>query len=175
MNQEQFIQDKVKCALEALYGASGVNLPIQVQATRKEFEGDATLVTFPLLKTSRKSPEATGQEIGEWLKANTPEIESFNVVKGFLNIKFAPSFWKEVYGSIAADGSFGHLPSTGKTVVRIDPRYFRPAEVEQLLGNPAKAKRQLGWEPEVKFEELVRLMTEGDLRLLDHPGYEKGF
>lgn len=65
--------------------------------------------------------------------------------------------------------------STGKTVVRIDPRYFRPAEVEQLLGNPAKAKRQLGWEPEVKFEELVRLMTEGDLRLLDHPGYEKGF
>lgn len=65
--------------------------------------------------------------------------------------------------------------TTGKTVVRIDPRYFRPAEVEQLLGNPAKAKRQLGWEPEVKFEELVRLMTEGDLRLLDHPGYEKGF
>ena len=62
-------------------------MPIQVQATRKEFEGDATLVTFPLLKTSRKSPEATGQEIGEWLKANTPEIESFNVVKGFLNIK----------------------------------------------------------------------------------------
>ena len=117
MNQEQFIQDKVKYALEALYGASGVNLPIQVQATRKEFEGDATLVTFPLLKTSRKSPEATGQEIGEWLKANTPEIESFNVVKGFLNIKFAPSFWKEVYGSIAADGSFGHLPSTGKTVM----------------------------------------------------------
>ena len=47
--------------------------------------------------------------------------------------------------------------------------------MEQLLGNPAKAKRQLGWEPEVKFEELVRLMTEGDLRLLDHPGYEKGF
>ena len=107
MNQEQFIQDKVKYALEALYGASGVNLPIQVQATRKEF----------LLRTSRKSPEATGQEIGEWLKANTPEIENFNVVKGFLNIKFAPSFWKEVYGSIAADGSFGHLPSTGKTVM----------------------------------------------------------
>ena len=117
MNQEQFIQDKVKNALEALYGASGVNSPIQVQATRKEFEGDATLVTFPLLRTSRKSPEATGQEIGEWLKANTPEIESFNVVNGFLNIKFAPSFWKEVYGAIAADGSFGHLPSTGKTVM----------------------------------------------------------
>ena len=65
--------------------------------------------------------------------------------------------------------------TTGKTVVRIDPRYFRPAEVEQLLGNPAKAMRQLGWVPEVKFEQLVKLMTEGDLRLLDNPNYEIGF
>jgi len=65
--------------------------------------------------------------------------------------------------------------TTGKTVVRIDPKYFRPAEVEQLLGNPAKAKRQLGWEPEVKFEQLVKIMTDGDLRLLDNPHYETGF
>lgn len=65
--------------------------------------------------------------------------------------------------------------TTGKVVMRIDPRYFRPAEVEQLLGNPAKAKRQLGWVPEVKFEQLVKLMTEGDLRLLDNPKYEIGF
>ncbi len=65
--------------------------------------------------------------------------------------------------------------TTGKTVVKIDPRYFRPAEVEQLLGNPAKAKRQLGWEPEVKFAELVKIMTDGDLRLLDNPNYEVGF
>ena len=62
-----------------------------------------------------------------------------------------------------------------KVVVRIDPRYFRPAEVEQLLGNPAKAKRVLGWEPEVKFEQLVKIMTEGDIRLLDNPNYEIGF
>lgn len=65
--------------------------------------------------------------------------------------------------------------TTGKTVVKIDPRYFRPAEVEQLLGNPAKAKRQLGWTPEVTFEKLVKLMTEGDLRLLGKKGYEIGF
>ena len=56
-----------------------------------------------------------------------------------------------------------------------DPRYFRPAEVEQLLGNPAKAKAMLNWEPEVKFHELVKIMTEGDLRLLDNPNYEIGF
>lgn len=65
--------------------------------------------------------------------------------------------------------------TTGKTVIRIDPRYFRPAEVEQLLGNPAKAKAMLNWEPEVKFHELVKIMTEGDLRLLDNPDYEIGF
>jgi len=65
--------------------------------------------------------------------------------------------------------------ASGKTVVRIDPRYFRPAEVEQLLGNPAKAKEKLGWEPEVKFEQLVDIMVEGDLRLLENPNYELGF
>lgn len=65
--------------------------------------------------------------------------------------------------------------STGRVIMRIDPRYFRPAEVEQLLGNPAKAKEKLGWEAEVKFEELVKIMIEGDLRLLDKPGYETGF
>ena len=65
--------------------------------------------------------------------------------------------------------------TTGKTVVRIDPRYFRPAEVEQLLGDPTKAKEKLGWVPEVKFEELVKIMVDGDLRLLDKPNYEIGF
>ena len=65
--------------------------------------------------------------------------------------------------------------STGNTVIRIDPRYFRPTEVEQLLGDPAKAEKKLGWVPEVKFDELVKIMVEGDLRLLDTPGYEIGF
>ena len=65
--------------------------------------------------------------------------------------------------------------TTGKVVVRIDPRYFRPAEVEQLLGDPEKARRKLGWVPEVKFDQLVTLMTDGDLRLLDNPKYEVGF
>ena len=63
----------------------------------------------------------------------------------------------------------------GKTVVRVDPRYFRPAEVDQLLGDPTKAKERLGWVPEVKFAQLVRIMMAGELRLLDKPGYEIGF
>lgn len=69
----------------------------------------------------------------------------------------------------------GRNKATGKTVVRMDERYYRPCEVEQLLGDPAKAKRQLGWEPQVKFAELVQIMTDGDLRLLDNPAYEIGF
>ena len=69
----------------------------------------------------------------------------------------------------------GKNKASGDVVVRMDKRYYRPCEVEQLLGDPAKAKRQLGWEPKVKFEELVQIMTVGDLRLLDDPNYEIGF
>jgi GDPmannose 4,6-dehydratase len=69
----------------------------------------------------------------------------------------------------------GKNKATGDIVVRMDERYYRPAEVEQLLGNPAKAKRQLGWEPKVKFKELVKIMTEGDLKILDGAPYSKGF
>lgn len=69
----------------------------------------------------------------------------------------------------------GKNKATGDIIVRMDERYYRPAEVEQLLGNPAKAKKQLGWEPKVKFEELVKIMTEGDLKILDGAPYSKGF
>jgi GDPmannose 4,6-dehydratase len=69
----------------------------------------------------------------------------------------------------------GKNKATGEIVVRMDERYYRPAEVEQLLGNPAKAKKQLGWEPTVKFEELVKIMTDGDLKILDGAPYSKGF
>ena len=69
----------------------------------------------------------------------------------------------------------GKNKATGDIVIRMDERYYRPCEVEQLLGDPAKAKRQLGWEPQVKFAELVQIMTDGDLRLLDNPNYEIGF
>jgi len=69
----------------------------------------------------------------------------------------------------------GKSKATGDIVVRMDERYYRPAEVEQLLGDPSKAKKQLGWEPKVKFEELVKIMTDGDLKILDGAPYSKGF
>ena len=97
MNPEVFIFEKAKSAIKELYGAEVNDKMIQTQATRKEFEGDITLVTFPLLKTSKKSPEATAQELGEWLKGNSAEIESYNVIKGFLNIKFSQWFWQGIF------------------------------------------------------------------------------
>jgi GDPmannose 4,6-dehydratase len=74
-----------------------------------------------------------------------------------------------------AEKEIGIDPASGETIIRIDPRYYRPAEVDQLLGDPSKAERQLGWKAEVKFDRLVEIMTDGDLRLLDDPNYETGF
>lgn len=103
--------------MEALFGASAANLPIQIQATRKEFTGDVTAVLFPVLKVSKLSPEETGKKIGEYLLQTTPEIESYNVVKGFLNIKFSEDFWRTIFKEICADERFGFLPSTGRNVM----------------------------------------------------------
>ena len=90
---------------------------IQVQPTRKEFEGDVTLVVFPLLKTSHKAPEATANEIGAWLQENDPQVDRFNVVKGFLNIKLSGAYWASNLAEIAAQPDFGQLPASGKTVM----------------------------------------------------------
>lgn len=117
MNQDIFIAAKVKSAMEALFGASAANLPIQIQATRKEFTGDVTAVLFPVLKVSKLSPEETGKKIGEYLLQTTPEIESYNVVKGFLNIKFSEDFWRTIFKEICADERFGFLPSTGRNIM----------------------------------------------------------
>ena len=90
---------------------------LQVSVTRKEFEGDYTLVVFPLLRISKSSPENTGNAIGEYLVANVPEIADFNCVKGFLNLLFSQVYWNEELRSIASDGNFGQLPSTGRRVM----------------------------------------------------------
>ena len=100
-----------------MFGAALPESSFQVQVTRKEFEGDYTLVVFPLLKVSRLAPEATAKAVGDWLKENTREIESYNVVKGFLNLSFSPSYWNRLFASILTDADFGQLPPTGKTIM----------------------------------------------------------
>ena len=117
MTPEQFISTKAAEAVKSIYGADIEPSMLQVQVTRKEFEGDYTLVVFPLLKISKKNPEATGNEIGEWLQTNVNEIASCNTVKGFLNISFSAAYWNGLFSGMAADGDYGQLPPTGKTIM----------------------------------------------------------
>ena len=117
MTAEQFLAAKASEAVKALYGADFPAESLQVAVTRKEFEGDYTLVVFPLLKTSHQAPEATGNSIGEYLKANCPEVSSYNVVKGFLNICLSGAYWREALQGVVEDKNFGQLPQTGKTVM----------------------------------------------------------
>lgn len=107
MSIDSIISAAVSRAVKDLYGVETAPGNIVPQATRKEFEGNLTIVVFPWVKVARKSPEAVGTEIGEWLVRNEPAVERFNVVKGFLNIVVEPRFWNGVLGSIAADSRFG--------------------------------------------------------------------
>ena len=117
MTTEQFIAGKAVEAVKALYGAEVPESLMQVGVTRKDFEGDYTLVVFPLLRTSRQAPAATAQAIGEWLTANCPEISGFNAVQGFLNLSLSNIYWREALESVIADADFGRLPRTGRRVM----------------------------------------------------------
>ncbi|MDE6446489.1 MAG: arginine--tRNA ligase [Alistipes sp.] len=136
MNIETFLSEAVRRAAEALYGPlDGEQL--QIQKTRREFEGDYTLVVFPLLRRSRKSPEATAAEIGEHMTANVPEIKSFNVVKGFLNLSLDASFWAARFAEIAADDRFGEAAPSGRTVMieYSSPNTNKPLHLGHIRNN----------------------------------------
>lgn len=140
-NPEKFIADKAFEAVKALYGAEASASVFQVQATRKEFEGDYTLVVFPLLKMSGASPENTGKAIGDWLVSNCPEIAQYNVVKGFLNISFSAAFWNNVFSEIASSEDFGQHEPTGKTIMVefSSPNTNKPLHLGHIRNN------LLGW------------------------------
>ena len=117
MTAEQFIAEKAVLAVKSLYGADLPLSMMQVGVTRKDFEGDYTLVVFPLLKTSHKSPVDTGNAIGGWLVENCPEISAFNAVQGFLNLSLSNVYWRETLDAVHSDGTFGQLPSTGRRIM----------------------------------------------------------
>ena len=117
MNITDFLASKCKDAAVSLYGTEVQDSNIQIQATRKDFEGDYTLVVFPLLRISKSSPEATAEAIGRWLQDNVAEVASYNVIKGFLNIVLSPLLWNEVLQEITSDSNFGTLKPNGKTVM----------------------------------------------------------
>ena len=112
MNIETSLVQSVAEAIKSLYDADFNAEKIQLQKTRKEFEGDYTVVVFPFLALSKKRPEETAQEIGEYLKSNVPSISSFNVVKGFLNLAISASYWVDLLGEIDSNGKWGFTPVT---------------------------------------------------------------
>lgn len=100
----------IKKVVSNLYGAELEEGKLQLQKTRKDFEGDTTLVVFPLLRISKGSPEQTGQQIGEALVNTVEYVDSFNVVKGFLNLKFTAEYWVEKLGEMQALENYGFQP-----------------------------------------------------------------
>ena len=134
VNIETFISSIVARTTEELYGTSD---NIQIQKTRKEFEGDYTVVVFPLLKASRKSPEATATELGEKIVATTPEIKSFNVIKGFLNLVIDSSFWSARFKEIAEAKDYGMAAPSGRTIMieYSSPNTNKPLHLGHIRNN----------------------------------------
>lgn len=112
MSIDNIISSAVAEALKALYGVEVAASSIVPQTTRKEFEGNLTVVVFPYLKASKKAPEATAQEIGEYLVANCDAVKAFNVVKGFLNIVIEPKFWLNVLEHVSETPDYGFRKAT---------------------------------------------------------------
>ena len=112
---EQQITGAVIAGIKALYGADVTATQIQLQKTKREFKGHLTLVIFPFLRISKKSPEATGQEIGEYLLQNEPAIAAYNVIKGFLNLTIASSCWIDLLNDIHQQAHYGITPATDQS------------------------------------------------------------
>ncbi len=115
MTIEEVIKKGVADALQVLYGLETDPETVALDPTRKEFEGDVTLVVFPYLKVSHKAPQVTAEEIGQWLKDNVPAVEKYNVVKGFLNIVISQHYWLDVFQAIASDPEFGLVKADGNS------------------------------------------------------------
>ena len=143
MKIEEKLTAAVVSGLKALYGQDVPAKDVQLQKTKKEFEGHLTLVVFPFLRMSRKGPEQTAQEIGAYLVANEPAVAAFNVIKGFLNLTVAPAAWIELLDDIHAQEQYGLTPATPQSpLVMIEyssPNTNKPLHLghvrNNLLGN----------------------------------------
>ena len=143
MKIEEKLTAAVVNGLQALYGQDVPAKDVQLQKTKKEFEGHLTLVVFPFLRMSRKGPEQTAQEIGEYLTAHEPAVAAYNVIKGFLNLTVAPAAWIELLDDIHAQEQYGLTPATPESpLVMIEyssPNTNKPLHLghvrNNLLGN----------------------------------------
>jgi len=139
MNIEDILTQGASAAVKALYGADVAAKDVQIGATRKDFDGDYTIVTFPYLRISKKNPEATGAEIGAWLEENVEAVKSCNVIKGFLNITVDPAFWTGQLLNISADENFGlKEPGSESELVMVEyssPNTNKPLHLGHVRNN----------------------------------------
>ena len=139
MSIESILSQATALAVNELYGVEVAAQSIVPQATRKEFEGNLTIVVFPLLRASHKAPDATAQEIGEHLAAHCEAVEKFNVIKGFLNITIKPSFWAQLLDDICRDEDYGFKQETPESqLVMIEyssPNTNKPLHLGHVRNN----------------------------------------
>ena len=143
MNIEKLLTAAVVKAIKALYDTDITAEQVQVQKTRPDFEGHLTVVTFPFLRISKKKPEETGEDIAQWLIANTDLVSSFNTVKGFLNLVIAPTQWLQLLATIDADAHYGlQLPTADSPLTMVEyssPNTNKPLHLGHVRNN------LLGW------------------------------
>ena len=143
MNIEKLLTAAVVNAIKALYYTDITAEQVQVQKTRPDFEGHLTVVTFPFLRISKKKPEETGEDIAQWLIANTDLVSSFNTVKGFLNLVIAPAQWLQLLATIDADAHYGlQLPNDESPLTMVEyssPNTNKPLHLGHVRNN------LLGW------------------------------
>ena len=139
MKAETILQKAISDAVKALYDQEITPESVQLQTTRKEFEGDLTVVVFPFLKMSRKKPEETAAEIGEWLSENVPAVKKFNVVKGFLNISLGDDVWLALLDEVALNPDYGFMaPSDSSELVMVEyssPNTNKPLHLGHVRNN----------------------------------------
>ena len=139
MSVENIIKEAVAKAVAALYGLEVDPGSVVPQATRKEFEGNLTVMVFPYVKAARKAPEAVGAEIGQWLVDNEPAVSGFNVVKGFLNLVITPTFWNSVLASVLDAPDYGIVePTPESPLVMVEyssPNTNKPLHLGHVRNN----------------------------------------
>ncbi len=154
MNIDLTIGTVVADAVKTLYGQDIPASQVQVQKTKKEFEGDLTVVVFPFVKAARKSPEQTGAEIGEYLVANQPFIASYNVIKGFLNLSIGKAYWVDELNRMHADPHYGTAtPAPDAPLMMIEyssPNTNKPLHLGHIRNNLlgysiAEIQKACGW------------------------------
>lgn len=142
MTIEKMLTQQVLEAVKACYGVELTEKDVQLQETRKEFAGDLTVVVFPFTRYSRKSPEETAKELGEYLKQNIEEVETYNVIKGFLNVVISSAYWIEVLNDVSKEEKYGYVKkSSGKTymIEYSSPNTNKPLHLGHIRNN------FLGW------------------------------